>query len=167
MRRDFSVGKVGAAKPSSRATKSRMFSEDVLKKYPVYGPPARSWNWEQLSTKSFNARYSRRVEDQMEYQFHRIITQEFFADMEEYIKVSCIDPLESYTLIPNRFSYKVDDGIRHYLLWFKPYVHLTNDMVETILRERFPGCRMLIWQNSANQRSILTVAHYQIFVKSA
>ena len=151
---------------SKLANEKSMFSESTIKKYPVYGPPARTWTWDQITAKSFNTRYSRHVEDQMEYQFHRELTMEFFTDMEEYVKTLCMDPLEGYTLLPNRFTYKVDTGIRHYLLWYKPYIHLTDDMVRTILQERFPKCQFVIWQNPTDQRSIMTVAHYQIFVRN-
>lgn len=142
-----------------------MLEERILKKYPIYGPSANYWTWDHIKTKTFNQKYPRTFEDESEYQYHKQLVREFFNSMEDYIQVTYLDPFERYTLIRNRFKYKSDNNIRHYLLWIKTGTELTEEQVGAIIKERFPNCEYVAWQNDMQHRSVFSVSHYQIFVK--
>jgi hypothetical protein len=103
------------------------------------------------------------MEDEAEYQFHKRLVKEFFVDIEEYIQVANIDPLEPYVLIKNRFPYDVMDN-KHYLLWIKPGYDVSKS-VEHIANTRFPNQEIICMENQVQHRSILTVRHYHVFVK--
>lgn len=142
-----------------------MNSNAVRCKYPIYGPPCRTyWTMDQIRTKTFNTKYSRHVEDEIEYQRHKEWAREFFTSMENYIQTTYIDPFESYILIRNRFPYKIPPTMKHYLLWLKPGTNLTNDQIDLILQKRFTNCQIIWWQNGMSERSVFTVTHYQVFV---
>jgi len=140
-------------------------NEKVLKKYPVYGPSANYWTWDHVKTKTFNQKYPRTFEDESEYQYHKRLVREFFPSMEEYIQIAYIDPFERFTFIRNRFKYKTDTDIIHYLLWIRNGTELTESQVEFIIRTKFPKCEYVAWQNDMQHRSVFTVTHYQVFVR--
>jgi len=120
------------------------------------------WTWEQLKNKTFDKKYPRTVEDECEYQYHKLLVKEFFVDIEEYISTLNIDPFEPYILIKNRFPYKTSPDVRHYVLWIKPGY---NIQVATIIQNRFPGREIIFYQNAIQNRSIMTIDHYQVFIK--
>lgn len=142
-----------------------MDSEAVLKKYPIYGPACNKyWTLEQIRTKTFNTKYSRHVEDEMEYQLHKQWAKEFFSSIENYIQTVYIDPLEPFILIKNRFPYKIPPFVKHYLLWLKPGINLSDNQINAILEKKFPNSQIVWWQNGASERSVFTVTHYQVFI---
>jgi hypothetical protein len=124
------------------------------------------WTWDQITKQEHNKTYPRTPDDESEYQFHKRIACEFFGSIENYIQVINVDPLESYRLVKNRFTYNVATGIRHYLLWIKPGFYITELSIEKLLKDRFPDSEIMFYQNKVQHRSILTVEHYQVFVKS-
>jgi len=74
----------------------------------------------------YNKRYPRTAEDEIEYQWHKIVTLEMAGGIEQYIQAMYLDPLEPYTLTPNRFRYNLMPNIRHYLLWFDQRHNITQ-----------------------------------------
>ena len=43
-------------------------------------------DWETISTGSYNKRYPRTAEDEMEYQWHKEIAKEMMGSIEEYVQ---------------------------------------------------------------------------------
>lgn len=125
---------------------------------------AKNWTWDAIKNKNWSERYPRTFIDEWEYNHHKQLVKEFFTDVEEYIRVSCIDVFEPWVLIKNKYPYKVDPNIKHYVLWIKQGVSLTHEQVLHIVSQRFPNCDIIAYQNDMYQRSIFTVSHYQIFL---
>lgn len=125
---------------------------------------AKHWSWDDIKNKNWSERYPRDFNDEWEYNHHKELVKQFFKDVEEYISIACIDKLEPWLLIKNKYRYKVDPEIKHYLLWIKSGVTLTYEQVMHIVSQRFPNYDIIAYQNGMNQRSIFTVSHFQIFL---
>ena len=119
---------------------------------------------DQIKNKTFNTKYPRHIEDQIEYQLHKEWATEFFTSLESYIRTNYVDPFEPYLLIKNHFPYKIPPNMKHYLLWLKPGINLSDDHINVILQKRFPNYKLIWWQNDMTERSVFTVTHYQVFI---
>lgn len=122
-------------------------------------------NWEQIVTTSYSQRYPRTVEDEIEYQWHKLVATEMSGSLEDYIKSLYTDILEPYVFIRNRFSYNLTPDIKHYLLWINPNHQITTEQAETIIRERFPTQEIYFRLNPVQFRSIMGVIHYHVFIR--
>ena len=122
-------------------------------------------DWQQIITSSYNQRYPRTVEDEIEYQWHKLVSAEMSGSLEEYIKHLYTDKLEPYVFIKNRFTYNVAPNIKHYLLWINPKYHITTGCAEQIIRERFPTQEIYFRLNPVQFRSIMGVTHYHVFIR--
>ena len=135
----------------------------ITKKHVV----AKNWTWDAIKNRNWSERYPRSFTNEWEYNYHKDLVKEFFKDVEEYIRISCIDIFEPWILIKNKYPYRVDPNIKHYLLWIKPGVSLTHEQVLHIVSHRFPNYdkkNIIAYQNEMHKRSIVTLSHYQIFL---
>ncbi|KAF9975655.1 hypothetical protein BGZ73_000611 [Actinomortierella ambigua] len=73
------------------------------------------------------------------------------------------NPLE-IVLKKNEFPYSVQDGIEHWLIWSR-YPLRDEHWIRRYLEERLPGREYLFFVNSADQRSIKSIFHIQVFTK--
>ena len=121
-------------------------------------------NWEQITTSTYDKRYPRSPEDEIEYQWHKLVTKEMIGGIENYVSKLYLDPLEPYILIKNRFGYNLEAGIKHYVLWVNPKHTISDSDAERIIRARFPTQKVYFLINPVNFRSILGVIHYHVFI---
>jgi hypothetical protein len=122
-------------------------------------------DWEQITTGSYNKRYPRKVDDEIEYQWHKQVANEMIGSIEEYVKSLYVDPLEPYIFIENRFGYDLAPGIKHYLLWVHPKYNISDAHAEMIIRKRFPTQKIHYHVNPVQFRSIMGVGHYHVFIE--
>lgn len=122
-------------------------------------------NWQQIVSSTYNQKYPRAVEDEIEYQWHKSITAEISGGLENYIKKLYVDSLEPYIFIKNRFGYNVESDVKHYLLWINPKHQISVDNVIQIIRERFPTQEVFFRLNPVQFRSIMGVLHYHVFIR--
>ena len=121
-------------------------------------------DWQQIVT-SYNQRYPRTAEDEIEYQWHKLLSAEMSGSLEDYIKNLYTDVLEPYIFIQNRFAYNVATDIKHYLLWVNPKYNIAGAHAERIIRERFPTQEIYFRLNPVQFRSIMGVTHYHVFIR--
>lgn len=122
------------------------------------------WSWNELVFYKENNKYYRSPEDEQDYNMHKKICCQW-GTIEEYIQTLYWDPFESYLITQNKFPYKTEPGVSHYLLWVRHGIILGDDAVSWILSERFLEREIVFWQNVMTRRSIFSVDHYQVFIK--
>ena len=121
--------------------------------------------WKELSFNSFDPKTVRKLQDEHEYQFHKELAKEMIGSIEKYAEVYYVDPFSPYIIHKNRYSYRVKDGIRHYILWCSPKSYISCMTARKIAQTRFPGCNLIVRQNKPSLRTIKTIKHYHIFVQ--
>ena len=102
------------------------------------------------------------------YTRHRdhINESSFYTSIADYILKDVIGDNE-YVFVENEFPYKVEKGIKHYLLWISKKAHGKYD-IETLIknREEIITCKeFTYYRNFKNNASIFEIEHYHVFAK--
>jgi len=120
-----------------------------------------SWNYlEQFHLNSPNILFPREDIVQKKYDKHK---KNIGMQIDKYI-IDIILKNHKYKITINRFPYKLDNNIGHYLLWISPKYKLLQNEIEDIIKKKFKNKKFICFQNKLETRSIKTIEHYQIFI---
>ena len=131
-----------------------MLSWDVVKDFTVESPPTYA--------------LGRLPEVEERYTRHRnhINESSFYKSIADYIIKDVIGDNE-YVFVENEFPYKVETGIKHYLLWISKEAQGKYN-VESLIKSRseiVSSSEFTYYRNFKNNASIFEVEHYHIFAK--
>lgn len=131
-----------------------MLSWNVVKDFTVESPPTYA--------------LGRLPEVEERYTRHRdhINESSFYTSIADYIAKDVIGD-NDYVFVENEFPYKVEEGIKHYLLWISKKAHGKYDP-ETLIknREEIITCKeFTYYRNFKNNASIFEIEHYHVFAK--
>lgn len=131
-----------------------MLSWNVVKDFTVESPPTYA--------------LGRLPEVEERYTRHRdhINESSFYTSIADYIAKDVIGD-NDYVFVENEFPYKVEEGIKHYLLWISKKAHGKYDP-ETLIknREEIIICKeFTYYRNFKNNASIFEIEHYHVFAK--
>ena len=131
-----------------------MLSWDIVKDFTVQSPPTYA--------------LGRLPEVEERYTRHRnhINESDFYSSIADYIIKDVIGDNE-YVFVENEFPYKVEEGIKHYLLWISKKAHGKYD-TETLIKNRdeIKTCKeFTYYRNFKNNASIFEIEHYHVFAK--
>lgn len=86
---------------------------------------------------------------------NKIITQKYFSNNKNYV------------FVPNLFPYDIEDGIKHYLIWFNPILNniIDKKYIEDILISNLGNKKYIYFINFATNKSVKNVEHCQVFLK--
>ena len=131
-----------------------MLSWDVVKDFTVKSPPTYA--------------LGRLPEVEERYTRHRdhINESSFYSSIAEYIINDVIGDNE-FVFVENEFPYKVEKGIKHYLLWISKEAQGKYD-IESLIKSRpeiVSSSEFTYYRNLKNNASIFEVEHYHVFAK--
>ena len=131
-----------------------MLSWNVVKDFTVESPPTYA--------------LGRLPEVEERYTRHRdhINESSFYTSIADYISKDVIGD-NAYVFVENEFPYKVEEGIKHYLLWISKNAHGKYDP-ETLIKNRaeIKTCKeFTYYRNFKNNASIFEIEHYHVFAK--
>jgi len=131
-----------------------MLSWNVVKDFTVESPPTYA--------------LGRLPEVEERYTRHRdhINESSFYTSIADYISKDVIGDNE-FVFVENEFPYKIEEGIKHYLLWISKNAHGKYDP-ETLIKNRaeIKTCKeFTYYRNFKNNASIFEIEHYHIFAK--
>ena len=103
------------------------------------------------------------------YTRHRdhINESSFYSSIAEYIINDVIGDNE-FVFVENEFPYKVEKGIKHYLLWISKEAQGKYD-IESLIKSRpeiVSSSEFTYYRNLKNNASIFEVEHYHVFAKN-
>lgn len=132
-----------------------MLSWDVVKDFTVKSPPTYA--------------LGRLPEVEERYTRHRdhINESSFYSSIAEYIINDVIGDNE-FVFVENEFPYKVEKGIKHYLLWISKEAQGKYD-IESLIKSRpeiVSSSEFTYYRNLKNNASIFEVEHYHVFAKN-
>ena len=131
-----------------------MLSWNVVKDFTVESPPTYA--------------LGRLPEVEERYTRHRdhINESSFYTSIADYISKDVIGD-NAYVFVENEFPYKVEEGIKHYLLWISKNAHGKYD-TGTLIKNRaeIKICKeFTYYRNFKNNASIFEIEHYHVFAK--
>tara|TARA_B100000035_G_C20758620_1_gene447283 strand:+ start:115 stop:516 length:402 start_codon:yes stop_codon:yes gene_type:complete len=131
-----------------------MLSWNVVKKFTVESPPTYA--------------LGRLPEVEERYTRHRnqIKSSKYYNSIADYILKDVLGSNE-YKFTENEFPYKVEDGIKHYLLWVSKEAHGKYN-IESLIKSRveIKSCKeFTFYRNLKNNASVFEIEHYHIFAK--
>ena len=102
------------------------------------------------------------------YTRHRdqITSSEHYSSIADYIVKDVIRD-NKFVFVENDFPYKVDEGIKHYLLWVSPKAPGAVNVLGTIKSqpEIKRSKELTYYRNYKNNASIYEIEHYHIFAR--
>ena len=108
----------------------------------------------------------------MEYDKHREVIKRK-GGIDSYLKQKYLSKDEDYNMTNNMFPYHLDDGIMHYVIWFKldSFLEYNNyKKIVSIIKEyerkndlKFEG--FTFFQNIERLRSVPGIPHIHVFAK--
>ena len=131
-----------------------MLSWNVVKGFTVQSPPTYA--------------LGRLPEVEERYTRHRdhINSSSFYSSIADYIVKDVIGDNES-VFVENEFPYKVEKGIKHYLLWISKSAQGKYD-IESLIKSRpeiVSSREFTYYRNFKNNASIFEVEHYHVFAR--
>jgi len=97
------------------------------------------------------------------------IEEKYMNDMTKEQKINYIKEIlkiNDYYLAPNDYPYDVSDNIKHYVFWYKNTYSLEDALNIALSYFKKPHNDIIVFVNDINNRSILDINHYHIFVKN-
>lgn len=106
------------------------------------------------------------VEERYTRHRNQIMSSEYYSSIADYILKDVIRDY-NFVFTENEFPYKVDEGIKHYLLWVSPTSAVSVNVLETIASqpEIKRSKEYTYYRNYKNNASIYEIEHYHIFAK--
>ena len=106
------------------------------------------------------------VEERYTRHRNQIMSNVYYSSVADYILKDVIRD-NNFVFVENEFPYKVDEGIKHYLLWVSPTSSVSVNVLETIASqpEIKRSKEYTYYRNYKNNASIYEIEHYHIFAK--
>merc|ERR1711964_138737 len=123
---------------------------------------------------------SRTPEVDMSYRRHKVITNAKYASVEDMLreKLFCSKTKqksdgrlkaikgtekEKFCFIANKFPYKMEEGLNHWVFWSKQAITLTS--AKQKVQKAMNGREFVMWRNPRNLRSVPGIWHAQVVYK--
>tara|TARA_Y100000389_G_C17460340_1_gene521227 strand:+ start:1092 stop:1493 length:402 start_codon:yes stop_codon:yes gene_type:complete len=106
------------------------------------------------------------VEERYTRHCNQIKSSEYYKSIVDYIQKDVLGDKE-YVFTENEFPYKVEDGIKHYLLWISKKAHGKYDPAKLISKRKeiLESKEFTYYRNYKNNASIYEIEHYHVFAK--
>lgn len=107
---------------------------------------------------------TRKPEIQTAYLRHKQNLQLKGLSHDEHIRRNILGDQE-YVLTLNGFPYDLESGIEHYVFWMLPEKKISIECAKVYV-EIVLGSEVIIFDNIEANRSVKTVPHYHVFIRS-
>ena len=106
------------------------------------------------------------VEERYTRHRNQIMSNVHYSSVADYILKDVIRD-NNFVFVENEFPYKVEDGIKHYLLWISKKAHGKYDPAKLISerKEILKSKEFTYYRNYKNNASIYEIEHYHVFAK--
>ena len=143
--------------------------------------PALSWDYLlNFNQSPPDETFPRSVKVIQDYQQHKTNVISKYNNISEYITQTYFNKSNAakfFRLVPNDFPYLLEDGIKHLVCWFNPFIfpydtpdlNTIPDQINIIMKlynkDLILGKNYIYFENNTNARSVPGIRHIHIFIK--
>lgn len=87
----------------------------------------------------------------------------------EYLMIKYFSSGKKVVLTSNDYPYYTTPNIVHYLLWIHPSIHINSGSISELISDNIPLSldykEYIYFENHGNNKSILDIRHYHVFIR--
>ena len=111
--------------------------------------------------------------DTIQFEYNKFIKyiKDNKININEYIYKKYLNG-KNVNFTENSFPYDIDDNCHHYIIWFdnEYFKNVTqniniNSIINDIVRNKFKDNEYIYFENLANNKSVVNIKHFHVFIK--